>query len=88
MADAVGDGIAAAQRPHQPRQPDVLDVLERPVVGTLELDADGEVVAAAAAAPLRLAGVPGALRASDELGEPAVAPDQEMARDLRPWISA
>ena len=32
--------------------------VERPIVGALELDADGEIIAAAAPAPIRGAGVP------------------------------
>src|SRR6185437_15987640 len=48
------------------------------VVGALELDADGEVVAALAALPCRGARVPGALGARDVLNERAVAGDHEM----------
>src|SRR5688500_6517365 len=52
------------------------------IVGAFELDADGKVVAAAAAAPRRGAGVPGAARDGNELYGLAVAADQEVARDL------
>src|SRR5262249_41602437 len=80
-----GDGAQwnALPKIHQEKsQGLVLRVLERRVVGALELDADREVVAAAAAAPGRGAGVPGAPLDRDELHHLAVASDQEVRGDL------
>src|SRR5438552_15129294 len=54
----VAQGKRAAQRAQQLVQARILNVLERAFLDAFELHADREVVAAAAAAPARRAGVP------------------------------
>jgi hypothetical protein len=76
----VGTGKALPQGADEPGQHRVLRRRVRNVVGALELDPDGEVVAPDAAFPRRFAGVPCPLAAGDELDEPAVAADQEVRR--------
>jgi hypothetical protein len=51
------------------------------LVRAFELDADGKVVAAIAALPVRGPGMPCAVEATDELDQLTVAPDEEVRRD-------
>src|SRR5207249_8919088 len=63
----VAQGKRAAQRAQQLVQARILNVFERAFLDTFEFHADREVVAAAAAAPARRAGVPRApLHRSEE----------------------
>ncbi len=80
MTGNVGDRIAPRERARKPREHPVLRAGVRLGVGAFQLDADRIIVAARTAAPRRFAGVPGALRARDELHQPAVAANQEMRR--------
>src|SRR3989441_8636200 len=61
----------------------VLSVGEGGIVRAFELDADREIVAAAAPAPARGAGMPRAALDGHELYELAVAPNEEMRRDTQ-----
>src|SRR5215831_5707224 len=83
VADEIRDWIGALKRPDEPREHRVLGRCIREIVGSLELDADREVVAALAALPRRDSGVPCAIVAPDELHELTVAPDQEMRGDAQ-----
>src|SRR5882672_3793570 len=83
MADDVDDGVARSQKQKQTAQARVLSPRVGLVVDALELDTDGKIVAALAAAPDRRARVPRAARAGDELNQLAVAPDEEMRRHLQ-----
>ena len=58
----------------------VLGSLVRSAIRTLELDTDGEVVAADAISEAGFARVPGSAGEGDELDERAVASNQEMGR--------
>ena len=82
MPDAVLDRVGALERPGQIRQYRVLGIGERLVVGPFELDADREVVAAAAAAPRGLPGMPGAPDTRDELDQLAISAYQEVTGNL------
>src|SRR5438105_9107992 len=84
MAREIERSIAREERFRERGEALVLRLRERHVVGTFELDADGEVVTTFAALPRRGAGVPRALVAIDVLRDRSVAPDQEMRRDLEP----
>src|SRR3972149_6538227 len=84
MADTVYAGIVRCEHARKPGEPLVLRVLEWHVVRAFELDAEGKIVAAAAPAPVRFAGVPRALFARHELDQLTIAPDQEVRRHLAP----
>src|SRR3954468_17132722 len=79
MGGDVAQGKAVSQGLNERNQLSVLHILERPVVRPLELDADGEVVARAAAVPAGSAGVPGAHRRRDELDQRAVAAQEKVS---------
>src|SRR6202171_2368716 len=81
MARDVPEEIAPAQRSGQERQRPILDFFVWQVIGSLQLDADREVIAVAARPPGRIAGMPGAKRAGNELRERALAADQKMSGD-------
>ena len=72
------------ERPREPGERLVLRLGEGHVVGALQLDADGEVVAALAALPLGSTRVPGPQLGRHVLDELAVAPDEEMRGDGEP----
>lgn len=67
-----------AQQPRQPGQGSVLRVRVRFRVGPLQFDAKGEVVARLATVEAGNPGMPGAVVTGDELGDGAVAFDEEM----------
>jgi hypothetical protein len=73
-------GQDALQFSKQRQQAVILRGGEIAVVDAFELDADGEIVAALAAAPARSAGVPGACGERHELQQFTAASDQEMRR--------
>src|SRR6185312_8924147 len=73
--------VSRQKRSHQSGQAFVLDIRVGCVVGYLELDADGEVVAAAAALVFGVAGMPGAHAEGNVLRDGAVAADDSMGRD-------
>ena len=60
----------------------ILAVVVRCFVLALELDTNGKIVAAVAAAIARCAGVPGALGERHELHQLAIAPDQKVCGDF------
>lgn len=82
MTDAVLDRVGALQHPGQIRQHRVLRIGERLIVGTFELDADREIVAAAVAAPLGPPRMPGTSGTRDKLDQFAIAAYQEVAGNL------
>jgi hypothetical protein len=82
VADDVAYRKCPAKHADQPGEHRVLRGGVGGVIGPFELDADGEVVAAFPALPGGYSGVPGPLEAADKLDELAVAPDQEVCRDL------
>ena len=84
MAGELSDRIAPAERPRKPAEHRVLRIGVGHRVGALQLDAYRKVVAALAAVPGRLSGMPCAERAGDELQQRAVAPDQEVRGDAHP----
>jgi len=75
-------GISPARRSDESRQRLVLRCQVTYLVGTLQFDADREIVALCAAAPRRGASMPRALRARDELHQAAIATDEKVRRDL------
>ena len=78
MANDAGDGILGFERARERGEPFILRVLERQIIATFEFDAEREVIAAAAPAPVRIAGVPCTQLARYELDNLSVTPDQEM----------
>ena len=78
VARHVFDGISARNRANEPREHCVLWAFVRNVVRALELDADREIVAASAAAPVRFARMPCAPLARYELQQTSIATDEEM----------
>src|SRR5512147_852349 len=58
MADDFPDRIPAQEHGRQPGQRRILDVREELIVAAFDLDADGEVIAAPAAVPFGLSGMP------------------------------
>lgn len=60
----------------------VLFRVEWDVVRAFQLHTDRKIIATAAPAPARFAGMPRTLRAGDELNERTVAPHEEMRRYL------
>lgn len=83
MADDIFDRIVVPQDSNEPRQHVVLPGFERPVVATLQFDADREVVAVFGAVPTRRTGMPGTQGARDELHDAAIPPDQEVCGDAK-----
>src|SRR5258706_7300881 len=83
MADEILDRIGAHERAGQPCQHRVLGIGEMPIIGALELDADGEIIAATAATPFGLPRMPGTQTAGYELDQCSVATDEEVAGTLR-----
>src|SRR6266536_3982381 len=69
VPDDVDDRIAPAQRRSELSEAQVLLIGVGLVVAALELDSHGKIVAALAPLPARRAGVPGALRAGNELDQ-------------------
>ena len=65
-------------------QGDVLRGLKTQSFQTFEFDADGVVIAAIAAAPLRHSRMPGTIVAADELPDLALASNKEVGRDFEP----
>lgn len=76
----VDDRVGRLERPGEPRQGFVLKSFERQLIGSLELYADREVVAAATPAPARGPSVPRALIARHELEQGAAPPDEKVRR--------
>lgn len=70
--------IVLAQTLCQSDQNFILCISERRGVAAFELDADGEIIAAFAALPVRGTRMPGALAARHELNQGAVAADEKM----------
>lgn len=75
--------ISATERGNDLREANVLRVAVRQVVFTFKLDADGEIVAASAAAKEGIARVPRAPLEGDELDQSTVTPDEEVRRDFQ-----
>src|SRR5215831_5686053 len=69
VSGALRDGKARAERRRERREHGVLHVLERRVVGSLELDADREIVAAGPSLPGGFPGMPRPAPARDELDQ-------------------
>ena len=86
--------IAGNQGVDDGRENAILPIRVTGVVRAFELDADGKVVAAGAAAPVRYAGVPRAAIKGDELHDPASATHEKVGGDADPlqvgqaWIGA
>src|SRR6185436_3851628 len=76
VAREIERSVAREELLRELREPRVLRLRERHVVGSFELDADREIVAAAASLPRRLARVPGAPVAIDVLRDGSVAADE------------
>ena len=74
MAGDLERPVAGEKRSSEFRERLVLRLGERHVVGAFELNADGEVVATAAALPARDSRVPGAHLAGHVLNERAIPP--------------
>ena len=72
------DRVALPQLSQEPIERLVLDIFERKLVATFELDADREIVAAISPHPAGDARVPGTPGAGNELDQFAVAPYQEV----------
>src|SRR5262245_12276380 len=83
VADHRFDGVAPRQRAQQRNQLRILRGLEAIAFETFELDADRVVVAVAAVAPLRRAGVPGTSVTRNELQQLALAADHKVSRHLQ-----
>jgi hypothetical protein len=83
VTDDRGDWITAHQCPGESSEARILAGLVRGGIGSFELDADREIVAALAVAPPRLAGVPGSTSAGHELDQRSIALDQEVCRNAR-----
>src|SRR4029450_7277501 len=81
VADDRFKWICRSERVEQPIERCVLGGFESGEVGSLECDADREIVAASAPRILRRPGVPGAVATRDELGASTVALEQEVRRD-------
>ena len=84
MPGEIERSVAIEERFRERGERFVLRLRERHVVGALELDADGEIVASLAAVPARCAGVPCALVGIDVLDDAAIAPDRKT--DPGPWF--
>lgn len=80
MTGHIGQRIPPAQGVGERRQHFVLKVGEGLEVGSLELDADGKVVAALSSMEAGHAGMPGPVIGRDELDQSTVALDDEMGR--------
>ena len=83
MTNNVFHRIIVAQEGKQLVQPPVLNCLETLRIATFQFDPERKIIAARAAAPCGLAGVPGAALAGDELDQLAIAPDQEVGRNTQ-----
>src|SRR5574341_442452 len=83
VPDDVADRVARFQRARETGEPSVLRGGKRRIVRALELDADGEIVAARAPSPTRVARVPCAAAARHELEKLSVAADQKVRGYLR-----
>src|SRR5690349_1155337 len=79
MTRDIGDRVARRELAGQLGEARVLRVGVWHLAGAFELDAHGKVVAAHPSLPARLAGVPRALRARNELDQLAVATHEEMS---------
>jgi len=73
--------VAAPQLREQPVEGQVLSILERQLVATLELDADREVVAVRPPHPVRYTGMPCTLGARHELDQCAATANEKMRRN-------
>ena len=82
MADTIPDRIGREQHGSQCCQGCILGIGESPIVGALEFDPDGEIIAAALALPFGPAGVPRAPAARHELNQLAIPANEEMAGHL------
>ncbi|OMP12832.1 hypothetical protein COLO4_02707 [Corchorus olitorius] len=69
-----------AQLPGQALQRHILGIAVGQIVGALQLDADGKIIAALTFAKARDPGMPGTVEAGNELGDPTVALDQKVSR--------
>ena len=78
MCPRRAERITPGQHWHQRRQRTVLSIGKGDEVGAFELDANGEVVAARPPPEARRPGMPGPRLAADELGQRAIALDQEV----------
>lgn len=75
----IGDRVARGQRARKFRQPSVLRVSEGRRTGAFQLDADGKIVAARPALPARVARMPRAPGAGNELDQFTVTADEEVS---------
>ncbi|MCY1377369.1 hypothetical protein D9M69_649380 [compost metagenome] len=82
MARHIGDRVTHAEAGAQAGQAVVLRAGEGIAFQSFQLDADGVVVAVAAAAPAGTAGVPGACVGIHKLHQLAIAADEKMRRDF------
>src|SRR3954467_4737662 len=82
VAGDAADRVTLRNRGAQACSGFVLCVLEQAALEACEFDADREIVAVRAALPLRRAGMPCAVVATDELPQLAAPPDIEMRRHL------
>jgi hypothetical protein len=83
MADAILDRIFSSERAGQLCQHRVLGIAESLIIGALELDTDGEIIAAAAAPPFGLPRMPRTAAAGYKLDQFRIATDEEVAGDPR-----
>src|SRR5512134_712335 len=84
VADDIPDRVARLQRSRETGEPSVLRGSKPRIVRAFELNADGEIVAARAPLPARVARVPRAAAARHELEKLAVATDEK----VRGYLSA
>lgn len=67
----------------EPGERFILGVLEREIVGALQLDTDGEIIDAGPTFTIRLAGVPRALVQRHKLDKLAIASNQDMGGNFQ-----
>ena len=83
VASNMGNGIVRGNRPCELRQRGILRGRKGRAFKPFEFNANGIVIALAASTPARLARMPGAIVATDELQNFAGAPHHEMGRHLQ-----
>lgn len=81
MTDNRVERITSLQRVEQSRERDVLRILIVAAVVSLELYADGKIIASLSPPPAGSPCVPGARLARDELDDGTIAPDKKVCRN-------